>query len=262
MSTHQQHTPPPPPGSNLPPDQAYGQAPVQEPRKKSWFARHKILTGILGALVLFMALGALGGGGDESPSAAVQTSAEPAQGSAEEGTGSSVSSQGSTADESAADDAAAEEAATDDEETQEESTEDAAADAADAPQVGDVVTVGDFEVTVTGTEDGLPRIGDDMFGEDAQGQFVKVFLTVQNTGDKAEYFLDSEQKLVDEQGRQHSTSSSSWLLDEESLWLTEINPGNTVEGVLLYDIPADATPVTVELRGGLFGKVVKVELAG
>ena len=252
--SNRQHPAPPPPGHNLPDGHSYQGQPypaqqAPEPRRKSWFARHKILTGILGALALFMIIGALGGGDDESPGAAAQTSAAS---SAEEGTGSSVSSQGSTTDEPAAEDETAEE----------ELAEEPAEDEADVPTVGDVVTVGDFEVTVTGQEVGLARVGDDMFGEEAQGQFVKVFVTVQNTGTSAEYFLDSDQKLVDEQGRQHSTSSSAWLLDEESLFLTEINPGNTVEGVLLYDIPADATPTTLELQAGFLSGVVSVSLAG
>ncbi|MFK5644912.1 DUF4352 domain-containing protein [Ornithinimicrobium sp. LYQ121] len=237
MSNHQQPTPPPPPpGGCLPQGQAYGSPPVQERQKKSWFARHKILTGILGVLVLFMVVGALGGGDVELPGAPQNPAASAS--SAEEGTGSSASSQGSTADESAAEEAPAE------------------------PQVGDVVTVGDFAVTVTGTEGGLAGIGDATFGEGAQGQFVKVWVTVENTGDSAEYFFDSDQSLVDDQDRQHSTSSSSWLLDEESLFLAEINPGNTIEGVLLYDIPADAVPTAVDLQAGWLSSSVRVSLEG
>jgi hypothetical protein len=253
MSKHEQPTPtPPPPGGYLPQGQAYAPAPPEAPRR-SWFARHKILTGILGVLVLFMIIGALGGDDDESSSAA-PTTAESTR-PAEEGTGSSARSQGSTADESAAEET--------EEETAPETTEDEPVEDEPAgPQVGEVVTVGDFAVTVTGTEGGLDRIGDATFGEEAQGQFVKVFVTVENTGDSAEYFFDSDQELIDDQDRQHSTSSSSWLLDEESLFLAEINPGNTVEGVLLYDIPADAVPTAVDLQAGWLDGSVRVALGG
>lgn len=270
MSNHQQTPPPPPPGANLPQGQPYGEAPGPGPRKRSWFARHKVLTGILGVLALFVIIGALGGGDDESPGVAAQTTAGSTD-PAGEGTGPSASSPGSTADgsaaeeESAAEDAAREDPAeeagtpteTEDEAGQnEEPTQEDPA----GPRMGDVVTVGDFAITVDGVEEGLSRVGDEMFGEDAQGQFVKVQVTVENTGNSAEYFFDSEQKLIDDQDRQHSTSSSSWLLDEENLFLAEINPGNKVVGVLLYDIPQDAVPTAVELQANMFGKVARVQL--
>lgn len=241
MSNHTQTTPPPGQG---------GEGPQAQPAKRTWFARHKIITGILAVLGLFLIIGALGGGDDESPGVAAQPSAEAT--SAEEGTGSSASSPGSTADESAAE----EDAAAEPEETEEPTTEEAAPEPSDLG-LGEVVTVGDFEVTVTGTEGGITQVGDDMFGEEAQGQFVKVLVTVENTGDAAEYFLDSEQKLIDDSDRQHSTSSASYLLDEQSLFLTEINPGNRVEGVLLYDIPEDAVPTAIDLTGGFFGSPVR-----
>lgn len=247
MSNHTQTT--------LPPDQG-GEGPQAQPAKRSWFARHKIITGILGVLGLFLIIGALGGGDDESPGVAAQNPAESA--SAEEGTGSSASSSGSTADESAAEDSAEQPAET--EESAEPAPEESEQPA--DPGLDEVVTVGEFSVTVTGTEGGLAQVGDDMFGEEAQGQFVKVLVTVENTGDAAEYFLDSEQKLIDDSDRQHSTSSASYLLDEESLFLTEINPGNTVEGVLLYDIPEDAVPTSIDLQGGIFGSPVRVTLEG
>lgn len=233
--------------------------------KRSWFARHKIITGILAALGIFVIIGVIGGGGD-SADVAAQPSASSSD-SAEEGTGSSASSSGSTADEPAAEEEAAEEeSAADEEDTQDaaedEPAEEPAEEASDDPQLGELVQIGDFEVSVTDVEGGLAQIGDDMFGEEAQGQFVKVMVTVENTGDSAEYFLDSEQKLIDDSDRQHSTSSSSWLLDEESLFLTEINPGNRVEGVLLYDIPEDAVPTSIDLEGGFFSSPVRVSLDG
>lgn len=243
--------------------------------RKSWFARHKILTGILAVLIVFAVGGALSGG-EDTPSAATQTSAEPAHASAEEGTGSSAGSQGSTADESAAkedtaaekeaqaaEDKAAEEKKAKEKEAEEKKAEEEAQAAADAaPGVGERVEVGQFSVRVTQVEPGLDWIGDSTFGEAPQGQFVKVHLTVENTGDEAEYFFDSDQKLVDGKDRQHSTSSSAWLLEEESLFLAEINPGNKIEGVLLYDIPADAAPVAVDLQAGWLSKPVRVSLEG
>ena len=54
--SNRHHPAPPPPGHNLPDGHSYQGQPypaqqAPEPRRKSWFARHKILTGILGAVV-------------------------------------------------------------------------------------------------------------------------------------------------------------------------------------------------------------------
>lgn len=237
-------------------------------RRKTWFARHKILTGILAVLAVFVVGGALSGG-DDAPSTAAQTSAEPAHASAGEGTGPSAGSQGSTADGSAADDAAtededdaADEKAADEKKAEEEDAAEKEEAAEAVPGIGDTVEVGDFSVRVTDVEPGVEWVGDSTFGEAPQGQFVKVYVTVENTGTEADYFLDSEQKLVDDQDRQHSTSSAAWMLDEESLFLTEINPGNKVEGVLLYDVPVDAVPVAVDLQAGWLSTPVRVALDG
>lgn len=237
-------------------------------RRKTWFARHKILTGILAVLAVFVVGGALSGG-DDAPSTAAQTSAEPAHASAGEGTGPSAGSQGSTADGSAADDAAtededdaADQKAADEKKAEEEDAAEKEEAAEAVPGIGDTVEVGDFSVRVTDVEPGVEWVGDSTFGEAPQGQFVKVYVTVENTGTEADYFLDSEQKLVDDQDRQHSTSSAAWMLDEESLFLTEINPGNKVEGVLLYDVPVDAVPVAVDLQAGWRSTPVRVALDG
>ena len=273
MSDHHHTTPPPPPGWDPAQGQPQAQIPPQEPdRKKGWFARHKIVTGILAVLAVFIVGGALSGGDDE-PSPAAQTSAGSAHGSAEEGAGSSASSQGSTTDEPAAEveqvaDEAAEkekaqkEKAEKEAEAEKKAAEEAEAAKAAAPGLDDTVEVGSFQVTVTDVEPGVDWIGDPTFGEGPQGQFVKVYVTVENTGSEADYFMDSDQKLVDDQDRQHSTSSSAWLLDEESLFLTEINPGNKVEGVLLYDVPVDAVPVAVDLQAGWLSDPVRVSLDG
>ena len=232
-----------------------------EPRRRSWFRRHKILTA-LGAVVLVAALANMVDGDDSSaPTAADKTSSAPVKAD-EGGADPSASSKGSTADGSASDETDAEESADDttsEEATEEEASEEAAP-ADTLPAIGDTVEVGDFEATVTAVESGISQIGSDSFGEKAQGQFVKVSMTVKNNGKKAEYFLESEQKLIDEQEREHSTANASWQLGDESLVLTEINPGNTASGALLFDIPADATPVSIKLSGGFFGTPVEVSL--
>lgn len=220
-------TPPPPP----------------EPRK-SWFRRHKILT----ALLVLVGLGVVGSafsGQDETqePTRAVSTPAAD-QGDAQQHAESAEVEPAEAPAEPASARADAEPAAN---------------QAPDQPQVGDPVRDGNFEFVVTDVETGLGSVGEGYSEEQAQGQFVLVHLSVTNIGDQAQTLFDNDQVLIDEQGREHSTSSASLWLDD-GLWLDEINPGNSTRGVLLFDIPADAKPVSVELHDSMFSGGTTVDL--
>lgn len=194
----------------------------EPPKQKSWFARHKILTAILVLVVLAVAGTALGGG-EEAPSS---------------GTAS---------------EAPAEEAA--------EPTADNAAPAEDAAGVGDAVRDGKFEFTVTEVETGVSEVGDEFLSEQAQGQFVLVHMTVSNIGDEAQMLDGSNQTLVDDQGREHSANGSAAIyLDGSQTFLNDINPGNSVEGIVVFDIPADAQPAAIELHDSMFSGGVTVRL--
>ncbi|WP_250505116.1 DUF4352 domain-containing protein [Bowdeniella massiliensis] len=206
-------------------------APATEAKKQNWFARHKILTAILAVIVLAI-IGSQLTGTNEAATTPASTTA-PAATSAGGEAGSSDNSQETT---------------------------DEPAEAEAAPGIGDTITAGAFEITITKIEPGISKVGPSGFEEKAQGQFVKVFANVKNTSNEAEYFVEGEQKLIDDSDRQHSASSSSIYLDESHLLFTEINPGNTAEGVMLFDIPTDAKPVAIDLKGGIFGSATRVSL--
>jgi hypothetical protein len=77
----------------------------------------------------------------------------------------------------------------------------------------------------------------------ARGQFVLVYVTVHNDGDSPRSFAEEYQYLIDGDGRK-----SEGYIERGDL-LADINPGNTVEGVLVFDIASDAVPAWIELRG-------------
>ncbi|GMA32625.1 DUF4352 domain-containing protein [Litorihabitans aurantiacus] len=204
----------------------------QEPRKRSWFARHKILTG-LGALVVLGVVGGIAGsGGDDDGGGTTPSADTPATASAD-----------------------GEEAAPSD------ATEPAEPDAPEVAGIGTAVRDGKFEFTVTGVESGVPSIGNDVLGTTAQGQFVLVSVGVANIGDEAQSFLGDNATLVDDQGREHSADSTAaiYLENSESLY-TQINPGNAVDTVVVFDIPAVAVPTAVELHDSMFSGGVTVSL--
>jgi len=124
-----------------------------------------------------------------------------------------------------------------------------------------VVADGKFEFTVTGVEPGVARIGNDTFGQEAQGQFVLVHLTVRNIGNEAQYFDGSSQELADTQGRTHSSDGSAAIyLDDSNSFLNQINPGNEVQGIVVFDVPADAQLASIELHDSPFSGGVTVAL--
>ncbi|MDO5495489.1 MAG: DUF4352 domain-containing protein [bacterium] len=239
------------------PSAPWGEPPAApEPPKRSWFARHKILTGVLGVVAIGVLAAALGGGDGEPSSTPTPPAA--AVGSPTDA-GSPADSQ-DPGEPAPATEAVGGSEAPGVPEASDAPEEEPAVQEPVTAAIGDAVEVGDFTVTVTGIEAGIERVGNEYFGDEAQGQFVKVNLAVTNNGDSAEHFLDSLQKLMDEQGREHSSSSSVIYLEDENLMATQINPGNTAEGSLLYDIPADAVPAVLKLAGGFFGGDVEVAL--
>ncbi|MFE5294422.1 DUF4352 domain-containing protein [Isoptericola sp. NPDC056618] len=236
---------PPQPGQQAPYGAPQGwspqpQMPPAPEKRKNWFARHKVLTGVGTAVVLVVIIAsASGGGGDDDPAVADVDTATAQQAEA-------------ATDES--EDEPAEDAQT---EKDEEPAKDEKA--ATLPAVGDKVRDGKFEFTVTKLEDGVQEVGDEFLGEEAQGQFVLVHMTVANIGDEAQYFDGSSQSLVDTKGRTHSADSEAGIyLGESNSFLNEINPGNKVDGVVVFDIPRNATPATLELHDSMFSGGVEV----
>jgi hypothetical protein len=119
-----------------------------------------------------------------------------------------------------------------------------------------------LEFTVTGIECGIARVGSSAFGEDAQGQFCKILVTIKNIGNEAELWTDSNAYAYIAAGQKFETSSASFYLEDlGNGFLENINPGNSVHGVLLYDIPQDQALVSVELHADFLSRGVTVKLS-
>jgi len=91
-------------------------------------------------------------------------------------------------------------------------------------------------------------------------------------GDGAKYWMNvltelsnrgwgGEQKLLDADGKEYSTDDTAQAVMEDSnALLNEIDPGNTTEGKLVFDVPEQVGPEFVLFSGGPFDDAVKVEL--
>lgn len=217
-------------------------APPPPEKEKSWFARHKVLTAILVLFVFFVLAQAFGGDGDGDGQADA-----PAE----------------TTAAAFADDASAPEASAETP-VEEETTEETPAEEPAAPElpgIGDAVRDGKFEFVVTGVEDGGTEVGSEFLSEQAQGRFHLIHLTVTNIGDEAQMMSDSNQKVKDDQGRTFEASTTAGIyLEDNDMWLKDINPGNTLSGTLVFDMPEGSTPVEIVLHDSMFSGGVTVSL--
>ncbi|MEN3538103.1 DUF4352 domain-containing protein [Microbispora sp. ZYX-F-249] len=129
------------------------------------------------------------------------------------------------------------------------------------PGLGDVVKDGKFAFKVTKVEKGLSQVGEGLTAHKAQGQYVLVHLTVKNIGDEAQTFSDYAQKLIDTKGRTFDadTGAAIWLQDSNA-FLEKINPGNSVKGFLLFDVPKNLAIKAVELHDSAWSGGVTVSL--
>jgi hypothetical protein len=129
------------------------------------------------------------------------------------------------------------------------------------PGIGAAVRDGKFEFVVQKVECGQAKVGGEFLNKTAQGHFCLVTLSVKNIGDKPQLFADSNQKAFNATGAQYSTDSAATMYanqDGQSAWLNEINPGNSITGVIIYDIPKDSKIVRLELHDSAFSRGVKV----
>ncbi|MFI6534202.1 DUF4352 domain-containing protein [Nonomuraea sp. NPDC050547] len=127
--------------------------------------------------------------------------------------------------------------------------------------IGDVVKDGKFSFKVTRLER-RGQVGGEFLNKDAQGVFLLVHVTVKNVSDEAQAFSGSAQKLFDGKGAEYEASSEAaiYLQDSKSLY-EKINPGNSVKGVVLFDIPKTVKPASIELHDSMFSGGIKVRLS-
>ena len=128
--------------------------------------------------------------------------------------------------------------------------------------LGKPATDGKFQFVVTGMTCGAGHVGDATFGQPAQGQFCLVDVRVKNVGTSAEIFNDSSQKGYDVKGVEYSVDSGAavYANKDQSTFLEQINPGNTVKGKLVFDVPRSTKLTQVVLHESAFTAGVRVPL--
>jgi uncharacterized protein DUF4352 len=132
-----------------------------------------------------------------------------------------------------------------------------------AGKMNTATTDGKFQFKVTGMKCGVGSVGPEGFGQKAQGQFCLVDVQIKNVGTSAEIFVDSSQKGYDAKGTEFSVDSGAavYANKDYSTFLEDINPGNTVKGKLVFDVPKTTKLTSVVLHESMFTAGVKVPLS-
>lgn len=125
---------------------------------------------------------------------------------------------------------------------------------------GQAVRDGKFEFTVTKVKCGVTHVGDSIMGEKAQGQFCEVTMKVRNIGNEAQLFDDSDQYAFGADGKKFSADTMAGIDANEgdNAFLDQINPGNSVTGIVVFDIPKTAKIAKLELHDSPFSDGVTV----
>lgn len=195
---------------------------MAEQKKKNWFIRHKILTGILVLVVLGIIINISGGGNSSK-----QTS----------------NNQNQVSDTS---------------KPQEEATK-----KTELAKIGVPVRDGKFEFTVKSVQCGKTSVGTNQYLTKApQGQFCLLNLAVKSIGNEAQSLLSSNQYLLNASGQKYSADDTATMYNSpnNTTWYNDINPGNSVEGAIVFDVPKDVTPTIAQLHDSAFSNGVQVSL--
>ncbi|MDT0532306.1 DUF4352 domain-containing protein [Micromonospora sp. DSM 115977] len=134
--------------------------------------------------------------------------------------------------------------------------------AAKSAKVGQPARDGKFEFTVKSSKCGVAKVGDSVLGEKAQGQFCLITINVKNIGKEAQMFDGSSQKAYAADGTEYSSDTGAAIYANKNAetFLNDINPGNQVTGVVVFDIPKKVKLTKLELHDSPFSGGVTVAL--
>ncbi len=129
-------------------------------------------------------------------------------------------------------------------------------------KIGQAVRDGKFEFTVTKIECGQPSVGSGYLTKSAQGQYCFLSVSVKNIGDESQSLLSSNQYLYNASGQKFAADdvASMYTTDGSSSWYSNINPGNSVSGIIVFDLPKDQTPIKAMLHDSAFSGGASVNL--
>jgi hypothetical protein len=135
-------------------------------------------------------------------------------------------------------------------------------DSAKAIGLNQSVRDGKFEFTVSGVDCSKTTLGAGPISTQANGVFCLVSVHVQNIGDQAQTLDSTSQVAYDAQGKEYSTDTEAafYLENAGDALFNQLNPGSSVDGTLVYDVPTGTTLTKLELHDFAFSGGVTVNL--
>ena len=135
-------------------------------------------------------------------------------------------------------------------------------DAAKAVGLNQAVRDGKFEFTVTGVDCSKTTLGSDPVSTTAQGVFCLASVNVKNIGNEAQTLDSMSQYGYDAQGKKYSTDTAAaiYLPNGVDALFNQLNPGSSVDGTLIYDVPSGTTLTKLELHDSALSGGVTVNL--
>lgn len=127
-------------------------------------------------------------------------------------------------------------------------------------------TVQDKDLAFTVVKvDTAKNLGNSYTQKTAQGMFYVVTLKIENKGKETASFDSSMAKVIDDQGRSFDRSIDGQTakgLSEGNvdLFLQQVQPGLSVTGDLVFDLPETIESANLELKGGFFSDGVLVKI--
>lgn len=131
------------------------------------------------------------------------------------------------------------------------------------PGIGQPARDGKFEFVVNKITCGKRSVGVAPFDAKAQGQFCLIKVSVKNIGDEPRSFTGGNQRAFSSAGAQftNSTEAEMYANTDAETFLNEINPGNKVNGTLVFDVPKGTKLTKIELHDSMFSGGVTVRLS-
>jgi len=109
-------------------------------------------------------------------------------------------------------------------------------------KVGEAANDGKFQFTVSSITCGKTSVGANQYlTKQPQGQYCLLSVSVKNVGDQAQSLLSSNQYLFNANGQKYSADDTATIYNAPNgtSWYNDINPGNSVAGAIVFDIPKD-----------------------
>jgi ABC-2 type transport system permease protein len=109
-------------------------------------------------------------------------------------------------------------------------------------------------------EDASGDAEDEEAGAEAQGEFCLVKVTAENISKEPQY-LSTDQTAFDAEGAEFDSDTSAmiWVEGNDGFVLGEkLNPGNSLDGVFVFDIPKGGSLEYFEFKADIFSTGVKI----